>query len=251
MTRALALIALAALAAADVRAEPSPPSPGDKRRIVAVLDVTVTGVPSEVKEQFLAGLDAQVDEKRFWIAPRNYVREKMMSSTKWTEGCLVGSCLAEVRAQTRADLVLLVAINGSGTSFGSVVTLVRTDTGAVVSQESERCDVCTVNEALTTATLATLHLLGNISDKLPDERADHAAAVEAAVAPLRAQLAARKHARTRIGVALSITGLVAVAAGVVLYLTNNGVNTPMSTAGFGIATAGGALTTGGVVVLAF
>ena len=248
MTRALVLLAVLV---ADARAEPSPPAPSDKRRIVAVLDVAVTGVPNEVKEQFLAGLDAQIDDKRFWIAPRKYVHEKMMSSTKWTEGCFVGACLAEVRAQTHADLVLLVAINGAGTSFGSVVTLVRTDTGAVASQESERCDVCTVNEALTTATLATLHLLGAVPDKFPDERADHAAAIAAAVAPVRAQVDAHRRRRKHTAIALAITGLVAAAAGIALYVANNGVNTQMSTAGFGIATAGGALTASGVVVLAF
>ena len=63
---------------------------------------------------------------------------------KWTEGCVVGACLSEVRAQTGAELVLLAALTGSGTSFGYVVTLVRTDTGRVLAQESDRCDVCTV-----------------------------------------------------------------------------------------------------------
>ena len=49
----------------------------------------------------------------------------MANSTKWTEGCVVGACLREVETQTGADLVLLAALTGAGTSFGYVVTLVR------------------------------------------------------------------------------------------------------------------------------
>lgn len=227
------------------RATP-PPGPGDPRRIVAVLDVAVNGVPSEVKEQFQSSLDAQVDPKRFWIAPRAYVRAKMANSTKWTEGCVIGDCLREVKVQTRADLVLLVAINGSGTSFGSVVTLVRTDSGRVLSQESERCDVCTVSEALTTAALATIRLLNAVPDQLPDEVADHRADMHQAVEPLRGEL--RRHARHRrhVGMAISIAGVAVGTIGAVVYFAAKSHD-----AGLAMTAAGGGLALGGVAVLAF
>ena len=63
------------------------------------------------------------------------MHEMMANSTKWTEGCVVGSCLHEVKTQTGAELVLLAALTGSGTSFGYVVTLVRTDTGRMLAQD--------------------------------------------------------------------------------------------------------------------
>ena len=44
-------------------------------------------------------------------------------------------------------------LTGSGTSFGYAVTVVRTDNGRVLAQESSRCDVCMVKEAMTEATL--------------------------------------------------------------------------------------------------
>jgi hypothetical protein len=226
-------------------AKPSPPGPDDPRRTVAVLDVAVNGVPNEVKEQFQASLDAQVDPKRFWIAPRARIRELMANSTKWTEGCVVGACLAEVKVQTHADLVLLVALNGSGTSFGSVVTLVRTDSGHVLSQESERCDVCTVNEALTTATLATIRLLNAVPDKLPDDAADHRAAADATGA---AGAELRKHDHRRVTIAKTVTaaGVALAVIGAVIYVADG-----HSHFGVATATAGVGLAAGGVVVLTF
>jgi hypothetical protein len=249
---AFAAIASHAVARPDTRPPepaaplPPPPGPGDPRRVVAVLDVAVTGVPNDVKEQFQASLETQVDPKRFWIEPRARVREQMTSSTKWTEGCVIGACLAEVKAHTHADLVLLVAINGSGTSFGSVVTLVRTDTGRVLSQRSERCDVCTINEALTTATLATINLLNAVPDKLPDDAIERHAQLDLATGPLVAKIEAGKHHRKKTGIVLAITGAVAAAAGVALYMVNNHAD-------YGLATlaAGGGVAASGVVVLAF
>ena len=101
--------------------EPPPPPPPQapptaSQRIVGVLDVRVDGVPPEIAAQFQQQLEAQVDTKHFWLAPRSRMRETMTNSTRWTEGCVVGACLGEVKKQTNADLVLLVALNGSGTS---------------------------------------------------------------------------------------------------------------------------------------
>src|SRR5262249_60418341 len=121
--------------------------------------------------------------------PRPGTREAMANSPKWTERCVVGQCLQEVRTQTRADLVLLAALTGSGTSFGYVVTLVRTDTGRVLAQEQERCDVCTVSEALSAATLATVKILNAVPERLPEQPFVTGTMVRAATEPLEAQIA--------------------------------------------------------------
>src|SRR5262249_40952299 len=131
--------------------------------------VRIDGAPPEVGAQFQKDLEAQVDIKHYFLAPRSRMKDMMSNSTKWTEGCVVGACLHDVKTQTNADVVLLAALTGWGTSFGWVVTLVRTDTGSVLGQKTERCDVCTVSEALSAATLATVDLLTTIPDVLPDE----------------------------------------------------------------------------------
>jgi hypothetical protein len=232
--------------------EPPPepmPKPGDPRRIIAVLDVRVgDGVPPEIAAQFQKDLDAQVDPKHYWLASRSRVKELMANSTKWTDGCLVGACLHEVKAQTNADIVLLASLTGSGTSFGSVVTLVRTDNGRVLQQEIKRCDVCTLNEALSEATSAAVKLLNKIPEQLPDELALTRDAVESTKLPLEKKIGELEEAQHHHGLGLTIliTGLAAVGAGIAIYETQN-----HSSSGLAIAGAGGGLALSGVVVLTF
>jgi len=223
-----------------------PPGPSDRRRIVAILEVRVDGVPDEIKERFQHGLEDQVDTQQYRVVSRTTVKQHMMRSTKWTEGCLVGPCLAEVRAQTGAELVLFAALTGSGTSFGYVVTLVRTDTGRVLQQESDRCDVCTVNEAMTQATLATTGLLNNVPDRLPDEAADQTASVDLAVGKVRRDLAAHVQHTSRIGTVLAAIGVAAALGGIAVYVAQDQPTYAAVT-----AAAGGALAASGIIVLTF
>src|SRR5262249_1744753 len=152
------LVLVTTLAVLAGLAHAQPPT-GDKRRIVGILDVRVDGVPVEIQRQFQSDLEKHLDSRAYWLAPQERIREMMSNSTKWTEGCVVGSCLSELKTQTGAELVLLAAITGSGTSFGYVVTLVRTDTGRMLAQDASRCEVCTVKEVLASATLAAAKLL--------------------------------------------------------------------------------------------
>ncbi len=226
-------------------AEP-PPGPGDKRRIVGILDVRVEGVPKEIERQFQSDLENQLDSREYWLAPQQRIREMMANSTRWTEGCVVGDCLREVKVQTGADLVLLASITGAGTSFGYIVTLMRTDTGRMLAQDTSRCEVCTVNEVLASATLAAVKLLNAVPDRLPDEAAEHSAALDVATRKFHDEAVAEKRHNRRLGIGLTLTGLIAAGAGITLYLA---MDRPTYALGIAGAGAGGAL--GGVVVLTF
>ena len=214
--------------------------------MVGILDVRVDGVADAVKAQFERGLEEQLDTKIYWLSSRAQMRERMKFSTKWTEGCLVGGCLAELRTQTNAELVLLAAFNGSGTSFGHVVTIVRTDTGRVLSQESGRCEVCTVNEAMAEATLAVLRLLNAVPDKLPDEAGDHSVAMDLVTASSKKELAETQRSVRRLGIALTVIGLAVAGGGLATYVLNDKPDYALA-----ITAAGGGLLLGGVVVLTF
>jgi hypothetical protein len=238
-----AAVAAIALAAAPAFAQPGP---GDKRRIVGILDVRVEGVPKETQRQFELDLEKQLDSNEYWLAPRERMREMLASSTKWTEGCLVGLCLNEVKTQTGAELVLLAAITGAGTSFGYVVTLVRTDTGRMLAQEASRCEVCTVSEVLTSATLAAVKLLIAVPDKLPDEAGEASAALDVATQTLRAEHTATKSHYRTLAIALTLVGIVAAGTGMTFYLAAERPAAAVAAAGVG---AGIAL--GGVVALTF
>ncbi len=231
---------------APVVDDPSQPPPPEKRRMVGILDVRVDGVPNEIKAQFERGLEEQLDTKVYWLSSRAQMRERMKFSTKWTEGCLVGGCLAELRTQTSAELVLLAAFNGSGTSFGHVVTIVRTDNGRVLSQESGRCEVCTVNEAMAEATLATMRLLNAVPDQLPDEAGDHSVAMDLVATASKTQLSEMHGRVRRRGIALTVVGLAALGAGIATYVLQDKPAYAVA-----ITAAGGGLLVGGVVVLSF
>ena len=218
----------------------------DRRHMVALLEIRIEGLPDEVKDELRRQIDAGIDNKRFFLPDRKYVKQRMMASTKWTEGCVVGRCLAEIRTQSGADLVLLAALSGSGTSFGYVVTLVRTDTGRVVDQESERCDVCTVNEVIRSAALAASNLLASMPDKLPDEAAEQTAATEREIGKARAELAAHDRHTTRVGTVLAVVGLAAAVTGLALYATQDQPTYAAAT-----AVGGGALAASGLIVLRF
>lgn len=214
--------------------------------MVGILDVRVDGVSNDMKAKFEQQLEQQLDTNQYWLSNRAQMRERMKFSTKWTEGCLVGECLAEVRTQTRAELVLLAALNGSGTSFGYVVTLVRTDTGRVLAQKSERCDVCTVNEAMTEATLATIALLNDIPAQLPDDAALRATAMKTVLSVNKRELEQRARRKRRIGLALTLTGVAVGLGGAAAYLLADHPAWAV-----GVAAGGAGLATGGVVALTF
>ena len=218
----------------------------DRRRVVGILEVRVDGVPDEVKESFQRGLEERLDTKHYRLASRARMKQLMMTSTTWTEGCLVGKCLTEVREKAGAELVLLAALTGSGTSFGYVVTLVRTDSGRVLQQESGRCDVCTVSEAMAKATQATARLLANVPDRLPDEAAEQSAALSRAVGKVEHEFAAHDRHASRIGTAVMAVGLAAAAGGLALYLVADRPSYAAMT-----AVGGGALAAGGMIVLTF
>lgn len=224
----------------------SRPAPADNRRIVGVLEVRVQGLSDDVRESFQRSIEDQIDTKQYWLAGRASMKQRLMRSTKWTEGCVVGPCLAEVRAQTGAELVLDTVLTGSRTSFGYIVTLVRTDNGRVLLQESARCDVCTVSEAMANARLAAVGLLNSVPETLPDEASEQHFAIDAAVGKVKHELAAHDQHTRRVGIVLTAVGLATAIVSTVLYESQDKPAYAVPA-----AVGGGALALGGVVVLAF
>lgn len=215
------------------------------KRTVGILDVRVEGVAPEAKDKFGAALEQQLATSHYTLLTQPKMHEAMASSAKFTEGCIVGTCLMEIRAQTHAELVLLVAFNGSGTTYGYVVTLVRTDTGRVLSQHTDRCDICTVTEAMGKATKATLELLDAVPAQLPDETAEQKLSLTAAIAPYqRDVLVARRHPK-KLGTGLAIAGGVITVAGIVALVVSSSKPAVAITAG------GAGLLIGGITVLSF
>jgi hypothetical protein len=175
--RALAAaLILVAVVAAPVRARPAaaptattvqPAAPASRRRpagppIVGILELRVDGVSPTVAERFEAAIEDGLGSAELRIATRTRLREMLAGST-WSEGCLFGPCLAEVLRQTGVDRVVVAYFQGRGSSYRFVVSLVDTASGRIRAQAAERCEVCTLSEALDGAVLATIGLIHGAS----------------------------------------------------------------------------------------
>lgn len=244
-TLVAAVLAVACLAPAPAHADSAPGAANDGRRTIGIL--AVEGPTPDGERVFESQLESQLDTGHVWLVNRARMRDRLRNSTRWTDGCVVGACLAEVKVQTGAELVVLAALHGEGTSYGYVVSVLRTDTGRLIAQESERCDVCTVSEVTSAATLAAVRLVTGVPDRLPDDAAERAAAVDIAMARAGRERAADLRGSRRLGWAMTVVGLLAAGVGTALYATAD----DPSDAALGTAAAGAGLAAGGVLVLVF
>ena len=248
----LTLAALVAALAPVTRAAGAPPVSAVKdakprKIIIGILDVRVDGMPTEVAARFEARLTEQLDTGHYWLATRERMHELLAGSPDWIEGCVAGPCLSVVKTQTSAERVVSVYLHGKGTSFGSVVTLFRTDTGAVVKQHAEHCDACTVNEAVDQSILATIGLVALAPDELPDEVRDRESQFAAAMAPVKAEQRRQARSHRRLGVALTVLGVATAATGLILHRQT----TNHDDLAFGLIGGGAGTAASGLLVLTF
>jgi hypothetical protein len=193
----------------------APPAANDPRLIVGILDIRVDGMPAAMGDEFerqLEQLAAGTTKDRFWIGTRRRLREMLARSTKWMEGCLLGPCMLELRKQTRAAVVLTVFLQNLGSTYRYVLTVIRTDSGAVVDQRTEACGACTQAEAVTAATIAALDAITGVPDKVVQNVLEDPKTITLrAEAPYKRRLSKAKR-RTRT-TALILTGLAAIGGG--------------------------------------
>lgn len=65
--------------------------------------------------------------------------------------CKVGPCLSRIGQRANAPLAFIGGIVGQGASYDITLTLLETSSGTVVAQVSDRCNVCTFDEAASAA----------------------------------------------------------------------------------------------------
>ncbi len=248
----ITMVAILASSASIARADNTTPAVAVKTEkprkiIIGILDVRVDGVPAEAAARFEARLTEQLDTGHYWLATRQRMHELLAGSPDWIEGCVAGPCLSVVKTQTSAERVVSVYLHGKGTSFGSVVTLFRTDTGAVVKQHAEHCDACTVNEAVDQSILATIGLVALAPDELPDEARDSETRITAAVASVKFDQRRQVRNFHRVGMALTAIGVAATAAGVIVHVQG----TKHRDLAYGLIGGGAGTAASGLLVLAF
>lgn len=124
---------------------------------VAVLDVVVTGVPSDARQRFEARVVEGLAGAGFEVVPRERVAAAFVDADV-AEGCFFGPCLERAARRLTAAQGLVARIAASGSAYSYVLTMVDMRTGAPIRQVTDTCAVCTLDEALAAATLATVAL---------------------------------------------------------------------------------------------
>jgi hypothetical protein len=125
---------------------------------VGVLEVATEGVSDTAGEKFQESLEETLSDVGFRVVRSKAVQERLITGG-YVPGCTFGPCMREVNRLTGLRRVLVARISGAGQSYSVVVSLVETETGHLLSQVAQSCPVCTVEEAISTATLAVVELI--------------------------------------------------------------------------------------------
>lgn len=138
--------------------DPRPAHPDTDKEMIGILHVATEGVSSAAGAKFEESVADGLGLVGYKVAKTRPIRDYLARSD-YTEGCFFGPCLREVFITTRIRLVLVARIQGEGTSYSYVISLLDTRTGELTAQISSDCVPCTTDEAIGTATTATIALV--------------------------------------------------------------------------------------------
>lgn len=225
MRIAAVLVAMAAWGGAAQAEEHAP---------IGLLEVTTVGVSDETGDTFETSMEQALAAVKVPVVRSKVVREKLAASD-FVHGCSFGPCIREVGRATGLERVLAARIEGAGKSYSVVVSLIETGEGRLLSQVAQSCPVCTVEEAIATATHAVVELV----TRREGEARSGTEVVAVRDDPER--IASKKKHVRRVGIAFMATGVAALVAGIALASDDSDAGPPL--AGGGVALAGAGLAT--------
>ena len=135
--------------------------------IVGILAFSADGVSKTAARMFEEAIEKALTDNGFGVAPRKRLTD-MLANSSYKVGCTFGPCLAEVHRNTDLRLVLVGQVHGVGPSYTFVFSLLDTRLGRPTSQVADMCDVCTLEEAITTASLAVVALVNGAGTAVVD-----------------------------------------------------------------------------------
>lgn len=218
--------------------------------VVGILHVEVVGVSDTASGLLERSLEDGLGNAGYNVASREEMAG-VLARTTYPDGCLFGPCMRTIYEQTGIRLVLVARITGYGRSYSYVITLIDTRTGVPTSQAVERCDVCTLDEAVASASMAVIGLVAGVGSATVvdpeagptgEEGVTDIKALRAEIDGLTARGVERKQRLRRHG--LWMTGLALVSAGVGSYFVlsdDDEVGYPLAAAGAAFGIAGGTL----------
>jgi hypothetical protein len=221
--RFLAVLALVALHGGRAWAAENDP--------VGILEVDTVGVSDATGDTFELSIEQALAAVHVPVVRSHAVREKLATSD-FVHGCAFGPCLRAVARATGLKRLLTARIEGAGKSYSVVVSLVETDEGRLLSQVAQSCPVCTVEEAISTATRAVVELV----TRREGEARSGSEVVEMPDDPER--IASKKKHVRRMGLAFTAVAAAALVAGVVLAGDDSDAGAPLVGGGVALGAAG-------------
>lgn len=242
-----ALAALSMTAPAPARAQEAAAATEDAEgQIVGILHLEFSGISETAAAAFEDSIEGMLIDGGYRVAPRKRM-EEMLGPSSYAAGCRFGPCLREVHRNTEVRLVLVGQISAVGPAYTLVLTLLDTRLGRPTSQVVETCEVCTIEEAITSATLAVVGLTVGTAGAMVDPNLGPTSTGK--LPDFKKELAARDalltSRRRRLGqAALFFAGAAALAGGAGAYFAatdrrNSGL--PLVGAAGGFAVASGTL----------
>jgi hypothetical protein len=216
---ACALVVGAAVAPAQAQAQ--------QYDIVGILALEADGVSQTAAAKLEAGIEEGIAGTSGDEHPRVATRQRlneMLAHSKFDPGCRFGPCLEEIYKNTKVRMVLVGRIASSGPSYNFLVSMMDTRTGLLMSQVSTRCAVCTLDEAIASATLATIELITQAESGDQDPAAVTASSLKATaeLASERKRTAAGRRATRRTAFFFLSAALLAGGAGAYFTATDDG-----------------------------
>lgn len=202
------------------------PAHADGEKIVGLLDVRADGVDPVVRDRFADAIEEGLAGSAEYTPATRERMLQMLANTAWSPACLIGPCLAEVRAQTGAQYVVTAGVTGSGQSYRLTISLIETERGTLVSQVTETCPACTVEDVASSAMLSTIELINGVSS---------------VAVPAAGVARGRNHGRTVRRTAVLLLGSALLAAGAGYYFLEkdrDDVSYPLLGAAAGLAVSG-------------
>ena len=190
-------------------AKPAAPPTVDENDLIGLLDVRVEGVSDVAADVFAKHIEESLGIAGLKVAPRARLREHL-AGTPWNAACLIGACLKELKTHAGVATVIEAALVGIGPSYHYTITLLDTETGAILRQIARKCDVCPTDEAFTNAALDVVELI-------QDQRGQPAVTAAADAGKRAERSAPGRRATRRAALALIGVAIVAGASGAYLW----------------------------------
>lgn len=187
--------------------------------IVGVFRVDIDGVSKTAADKFERSIEEGLTGTGFKVRTRKKLSKALKGAH--LEGCYFGACIKRIHERTKIRVLLVARIASVGPNYNFVVSLLDARTGLPTSQVADRCTVCTLEEAIASATLATVALAtGTGTAKVTDPVAGPTRAARVSVLRRRIDHLAKRVDKqdkaflTNRRIGLVFLGLAAVAGGI-------------------------------------